>query len=211
MLAPYSYTSVNGVKNEVQNIINADGGKPVIYENYLIANPDSYVGSGCPSQDFQDCQSTQASRGSLWASLNNSILRLQNPNGKYAVVGFSHWELYDYASQGNNTGLFTPNDNPYDGSAASTATSSGSCVANTNYSQPTICQDSSGNYEGLAVSSCKSGGSTPTWNPNFNGSTSDGSCVWINEGPYTPIPESANWGNALLPIANFNNSAICDP
>ncbi len=211
MVAPYAYASVGAVQTEVQNIINADGGKPVIYENYLIANPNSFAETGCAASSYQDCQPTQALRGSLWSSLNNSVLRLKNPGGKYAVVGFSHWELYDYASQGNNTGLFTPDDNGYDGSAASTATSSGSCATNHSYTQPAICQDSNGDYEGLAVASCTSGASSPTWNPSFNGSTNDGSCVWFNEGPYPPNPESTNWGNSLAPIANFNTGGICDP
>ena len=211
MVAPYAYASVGAVQTEVQNIINADGGIPVIYENYLIANPNSYANTRCAASSYQDCQSTQALRGNLWASLDNSVLRLQNSSGKYAVIGFSHWELYDYASQDNNTGLFTPNDNAYDGSAASTATSSGSCATNHSYTQPAICQDSNGNYEGLAVTSCTSGASSPTWNPNFNGNTNDGSCTWFNEGPYPPNPESANWGNSLAPIANFNTGDICDP
>jgi hypothetical protein len=211
MVAPYAYSSVGAVQTEVQNIINADGGKPVLYENYLIANPDSFADTACAVSSYQDCQPTQALRGSLWSSLNSSVLRLKNPSGKYAVVGFSHWELYDYASQGNNTGLFTPDDNGYDGSAASTATSSGTCATNQNYTQPAICQDSNGDYEGLAVASCTSGASSPTWNPSFNGSTNDGSCVWFNDGPYPPNPESTNWGNGLAPIANFNTGGICDP
>jgi len=211
MLAPYAYASVGAVTTEIQNIINADGGKPVIYENYLIANPNSFADTGCAASSYQDCQPTQDLRGSLWSSLNNAILRLKNPGGKYAVVGFSHWELYDYASQDNNTGLFTPNDNAYDGSAASTATSSGSCATNHSYTQPAICQDSNGNYEGLAVTSCTSGASSPIWNPSFNGNTNDGSCTWFDEGPYPPNPESANWGNSLAPIANFNTGVICDP
>jgi hypothetical protein len=211
MVAPYAYTSVGAVQTEVQNIINADGGKPVIYENYLIANPNSFADTACAASSYQDCQSTQPLRGTLWASLDNSVLRLKNPGGKYAVIGFSHWELYDYATQGNNTGLFTPSDNGYDGSAASTATSSGSCATNHSYTQPAICQDSNGDYEGLAVASCTSGASSPTWNPNFNGNTNDGSCTWFNEGSYPPNPESANWGNGLAPIVNFNTGDICDP
>jgi hypothetical protein len=218
MVAPYAYSSPSAVVNEVQNLINADGGAPVIFENYLIANPDSYVGGSCPAQDYQDCQNTQALRGSLWTALNNGILRLKNPSGKYAVVGFSHWELYDFASQGNNTGLFTPNDNAYDGSAASTATSSGSCATSTGYTQPAICQDSNGNLEALAVASCTSGGTAPTWPANsaLDAFTNDGSCVWDNMANYPRTPESASWGNLLDPVEQFNVGAdsggsLCDP
>ena len=139
-------------------------------------------------------------------------IRMQNPAGKYAVVGFEHWSMWDSWSQGGDFGLFTDNDNAYDGSAASTATSSGSCSTNTNYTQPAICQDSNGNYQGSAVNSCTSGGSSPTWNTNFNGlTTNDCSCTWFNEGPYTPTAESTNWGNTLLPMAQFFTAGICDP
>jgi Putative Ig domain len=221
-MAPYAdafwvaqgqYNSIPAVAAKVQEIVNNDGGKPVIVANYYHADPDSWNNDACPSGSGVDCQTTQALRGSQIASLAQSVLPLKNPNGKFAVVGLEHWALYDSNTGGdkNNYGLFTPNDNGYDGSAASTVTSRGSCASNTKYTQPWICQDSNGNYEGLAVSSCTSGGATPTWNTNFNGYTNDGSCVWFNEGPYTPNPESANWGNALGPITNAFTAGICDP
>jgi hypothetical protein len=31
------------------------------------------------------------------------------------------------------------------------------------------------------------------------------------EGPYTPKAEPTNWGNTLLPMANFFTAGVCDP
>jgi hypothetical protein len=211
-VAPSWYPTLAAYTAEVQNIINNDGGKPVIVANYFRANPNSWVVAGCDAGSGQDCQTTQDLRGSFTVSFDQGSFSLKNSNGKYAVVGLEHWSLYDSHTEGRDFGLFTPNDNGYDGSAASTAPSSGSCAINTNYTQPAICQDPNGNYEGLAVASCTSGGSSPTWNTNFNGITkNDGSCTWFNEGSYTPKTESTTWGNTLLPMANFFTAGICDP
>ena len=211
-IAPSWYLTAGAYTAEVQNIINNDGGKPVIVANYFRANPDSWVQAACDAGSGLDCQVTQALRGSFMVGFDQASLALKNPNGKYAVVGLEHWSLYDSHGEGRDFGLFTPNDNGYDGSAASTATSSGSCAPNHAYTAPAICQDPNGNYQGLAVTSCTSGGSSPTWNTNFNGvTTNDGSCTWFNEGPYAPVPESADWGDTLLPMADFFNAGICDP
>jgi hypothetical protein len=211
-VAPSWYSTLAAYTAEVQNIINNDGGKPVIVANYFRANPNSWVKAGCDAGSGQDCQTTQDLRGSFTVGFDQGSLSLKNPNGKYAVVGLEHWSLYDSHTEGRDFGLFTPNDNAYDGSASSTALSSGSCAINTNYSQPAICQDPNGNYEGLAVASCTSGGSSPTWNTSFNELTkNDGSCTWFNEGSYTPKAEPTNWGNTLLPMANFFTAGICDP
>jgi len=211
-IAPSWYLTAGAYTTEVQNILNNDGGKPVIVANYFRANPDSWVKAACDAGSGLDCQATQALRGSFMVGFDQAALALKNPNGKYGVVGLEHWALYDSHGEGRNFGFFTPNDNGYDGSAASTATSSGSCTANHSYTAPAICQDPNGNYQGLAVTSCTSGGSSPTWTTNFNGiTTNDGSCIWMNEGSYAPIPESTNWGDTLLPMANFFNAGICDP
>lgn len=224
MVAPYAYSSVAAVVNEVQNLINADGGVPVIYENYMTANPDSYVATTCPAQDYQDCQSTQALRANLWTTVQADILRLKNPAGKYAVVGDSHWEHYDFASQGNNTGLFTPNDNGYDGSAASTLSGTPpACAANHAYTKPAQCTDPNGNYESLRVDSCTSAISGTSWPSsaasNYYAQTTDGTCKWFDVSPnatYALIPESSNFGDSLGPIADFNfgldtGGSLCDP
>jgi hypothetical protein len=194
----------------IQTIINNNGNTPVVVLNYSRANPDSFVNTACDSTTA--CFSTQAARGTYWATtINQDSLRLTNPAGKYAIVGFEHWALYDSESQHDNFGLFTPNDNPYDGSAASTATSSGSCLTGHSYTSPAICQDSNGNFQSLAVSSCTSAASGTVWNTNYNGLTVDNTCEWFNQGNYARVAETATWGNALLPVYNFNTSSLCDP
>ena len=82
-----------------QDIINHDGNMPVIVINYAIANPDSFVlGSRnyhtCSGLSAINCQATQAQRGSTWVAYNSASLRLQNPAGKYATVGFEHWSMW---------------------------------------------------------------------------------------------------------------------
>jgi hypothetical protein len=211
-VAPSWYPTLAAYTAEVQNIINNDGGKPVIVADYFRANPDSWVMAGCDAGSGQDCQATQGLRGAFTLNFDQGSLSLKNPNGKYAVVGLEHWSLYDSHTEGRDFGLFTPNDNAYDGSAASTASSRGSCAINAKYTQPAICQDSNGNYQGLAVASCTSGGSSPTWNTSFNELTkNDGSCTWFNEGAYPPKAETTNWGNTLLPMADVFTAGICDP
>jgi hypothetical protein len=214
--APAYYPNPTAAAAEVQQVIDNAGGKPVIVADYFRANPNSWNHSACDNGGGfgagEDCSASQATRGANAVSLRQAVLRLKNPNGMFAVVGLEHWSLYDSKGEGRDFGLFTPNDNGYDGSAASTGVSSGSCATNTNYTQPAICQDSNGNYQGLAVASCTSGSSQPVWNTNFDGLTkNDGSCTWFNEGPYTPKAEPTNWGNTLLPMANFFTAGICDP
>jgi hypothetical protein len=214
--APAYYANPAAAAVEVQQVIDNAGGKPVIVADYFRANPNSWNHSACDNGGGfgagEDCSPTQATRGANAVSLRQAVLRLKNPNGMFAVVGLEHWSLYDSKGESRDFGLFTPNDNGYDGSAASTAASSGACAISQPYTAPAICQDSNGNYESLAVSSCTSGSSQPVWNTNFNGLTSaDGSCTWLNQGNYTRIPETANWGNTLLPIANLNTAGICDP
>jgi len=211
-IAPSFYNSIASFSAEVQNIINNDGGKPVIVANYFRASPDDWVSRGCDAGSGIDCVATEAIRGANTVTMAQDVLPLKNPSGKYAVIGLEHWSLYDSHSEGRGFGLFTPNDNGYDGSAASTATSSGACATNHAYTAPAMCQDSNANYQGLAEASCTSGSASPIWNTNFNGLTkNDGSCTWFNEGPYTPSAESTNWGNTLLPMADFFTAGICDP
>ena len=211
-LAPPFYKNTAGFVAEVQNIINNDNNFPVTVGNYFRANPDSFVGAACDGGASQDCQATQALRGSTWVDAEQGVLRLQNPAGKYAIVGYEHWSMWDSKSQTGDFGLFTDNDNAYDGSAASTATSSGPCLTSSTYTQPAICQDPNGNYQSLATASCTSGASAPTWNTNYNGLTpNDGNCNWFNNGAYARNAEASDWGDALLPIVNFQTSSLVDP
>ena len=113
------------------------------------------------------------------------------------------WDQYNYA----NFGLFTVNDNAYDGSAASTATSSGACATSHSYTAPAICEDGNSDFESLTVASCTSGSLAPTWPAssvsNYGKQTADGSVHWFDDYTYTRYAEGASYGvNALLPIAN---------
>jgi hypothetical protein len=212
MLAPGPYPAVAAAAAEVSNIIANNNGKPVVVADYQRPTPDSWVNTTCDSLAGIDCVAKQEYRGTNFVNLSKAVLPLRNPDGKYAVVGREHWALYDSNSEARAFGLFTPKDNGYDGSAASTAVSSGSCLTSHVYTKPSICKDSNNNFQGLAVASCTSGGSAPTWATLFNSTTSgDGTCAWINEGPYTPSAESANFGNSLKPISDYLNTNLCDP
>ena len=202
-----------------QDIINHDGNMPVILLNYAEAQPDSFVVESpnykdCTGKSAINCQNTQALRGAEWVAYNSASLRLQNPAGKYAVVGFEHWAMYDSYSQGGDFGICTDNDNCYDGSSASTATSSGSCATSTGYTIPAICQDSNGNYESLSLgpslTTCTSGSTGPTWATGYGAQTADGTCTWFNGGPYSRNVESSTFGNSMLPVVTFNLSNLAD-
>jgi hypothetical protein len=216
------YASNAAAVTEMQAIIGVTGNLPIIISNYMRANPDSFVApQACVTGDQLNCSTTQATRGANYVSYEQALLHLKNAAGKVVVIGMTHWSLYDSPcnSECRNFGLFTPNDNAYDGSSASTATSSGACATNTVYTMPAICKDSNNNFESLSLpvgqSSCTSGGSAPTWPPGDNTKlmalTGDATCSWFNGGTYTRTAESATWGNALLPILNFQTGNLADP
>jgi hypothetical protein len=212
MLAPGPYASTANAAAEVQSIINNDGGKPVVVTNYYRATPDSYVGLACDASSGIDCGATQATRATSIVNLDKAVFPLKNPSGKFAVVGAEHWSLYDSQTEGRDFGLFTNNDNAYDGSAGSTATSGGSCLTNHSYTQPSICKDSNNNYQGLANASCTSNAvGPPGWKTAYNAVTVDGTCQWINEGPYTPVAESSNFGNSTKVLSDYFTGGLCDP
>jgi len=104
--------------SEVQRIISAVPGKPIIEGDYSSANPDSpFSGSKCSSTPTE-CYSTQASRGAGMVSFWRNSIHLQDATGKHTVVGLEHWGLYDQGNESMNFGLVTADhDNPYDGSA----------------------------------------------------------------------------------------------
>ena len=113
------------------------------------------------------------------------------------------------------------NDNGYDGSSASTATTLGACATSHTYTNPSICTDPNGNLESLAANpaGCVSGGIAPIWPAATNNSnlakfwaqTTDGTCTWFNNGTYTRVAETGNYGDALLPVVQFNLSNLADP
>lgn len=216
-IAPPYYSTPTTIAARVQQIINNDGGKPVIFGQYYTADPDSWPNESCSGNYGGDCKSTQAARALRWVQAGQAVLPLKNPSGKYAVVGLSHYGLYDDCtiSGSENLGLRTPNDNAYDGSAASTATSSGSCPTTpTALTMPYICLDTNGNYEGLTQNGTT--GSSPTFSTTYGAFLTTGSAIFRNEGSYTPYPEndsghSGNSGNVLLPVAQFQTGNLCDP
>jgi hypothetical protein len=215
-MAPYTDLFwVDAPLTDLQTIINNDGGKPVVNEDYSVADPDSPGGGNCKNHPYgNDCYLTQALRGAAMANKEMSEIAIMNPNQKHAVIGFEHWSLFDNYTGGGawvaNFGIATKSDNLYDGSASSTAMSSGACGASHAYTQPAICQDPNANSEGLAVTSCTSGSTAPSWNAAYGGVTLDGTCQWVNEGSYTRIPETNDWGDAILPLYNEAQTGMCD-
>ena len=65
---------------------------------------------------------TQQARAAAMINYWNPILNLTDPSGHRDVVGMEHWAYFDesVANTGSNEdfGIFTPNDNPYDGTGA---------------------------------------------------------------------------------------------
>jgi len=216
-IAPTKYNTTGAFIGRVQSIINNDGGLPVIVANYFRATPDSFINTPCDSFAGIDCVSTQSSRGSNYQTVDIGSLRLTNPFGKYAVIGFEHWSLYD--NQGADFGLFTPNDNGYDGSQATTLSGTpAACLTNHAYTAPSQCTDSNGNYESLRVASCSSAASGTIWpstsTANFQLQTVDGTCKWYDVSPngaYPLVAEASNWGPSLGAIADSNATLTCDP
>ena len=157
-----------------------------------------------------------------------AMLPQQDANGKYVLVGIEHWPFYDQVDAGADGGMVTAfADNPYDGSASiATATHSNTWQNGHTYPAPSLIWDGT-NYQALTFgatpASCTSGGSVPTWATKMGAFTTDGACIWANEGPYTLKPEQASripatatlpgvaYGDTLTPISNFLNAGICDP
>ena len=70
---------------------------------------------------------TQPARADAIISRWSAVLNYQGPDHVFPVVGLEHWSLYDevvneYATPPGQYGLFTVNDNPYDGVSDATGT-----------------------------------------------------------------------------------------
>jgi hypothetical protein len=224
-IAPSPFTT-NNTLGHVQQIIAASSvaGKsmPIIFGDYSSANPDSpFSGSSGGGTLYP----SQPAKGAGMVSLWKSVLGQKDVNGKYVVVGVEHWPYYDQVSEGWDGGVATADgDNPYDGSASvATATTSTLWQANHTYTAPSLIYDGT-NYQALSgglTGSCTSGASTPVWGAKMGQSTTDGTCIWRNEGSYTLKPEAGipntatlpgkAYGDAITPIANFLSAGICDP
>jgi chitodextrinase len=212
--------------SDLQRIIAASsisGGKstPIIIGDYSSSNPDSpwYTSSG-----GSVLYNTQAAKGAGMVSFWQSAIHLTDVNGKHVVVGLEHWPFYDQANEGWDGGFVSSDaDNPYDGSAGiATANTNTVWQANHTYTAPSIIYDGT-NYQGLSgglTGSCKSGASAPSWAAYMGSATSDGTCTWRNEGPFTLKPESGvpssamipnkAYGDFVTPVANFLTGNLCD-
>ena len=208
---PFYYPTLAAATAELQKIINNDAGKPVIVENYSATTPIS----GCV--DSFECASTQSARGAGDAAQYATMDALTNSQGKHAVIGNEHWMLYDWNNNSSN-GMVTANDNYYDGSQASTASTSPTWSANHTYKTPQIVSDGT-NKESLMLTgeagqTCISGVSAPTWATTVGAFTTDGTCTWNNVGPFNLTPEAGNYGDYVEPVATFfkamNQNEQCD-
>jgi hypothetical protein len=112
------WVSPSELTSEVERIIAAAPGTPIIIGDYSSANPDSPMSSDpCTSQP-SECYATQDTRGAGMVAFWQSALHLTDVNGRHTVVGLEHWGLYDQDTQATNLGLVSADhDNPYDGSA----------------------------------------------------------------------------------------------
>ena len=138
------WISPSELTSEVQRVIAAAPGTPIIVGDYSSANPDSpMLGDSCPSQPTE-CYSSQGSRGTGMVSFWQSTLHLTDVEGRHTVVGLEHWGLYDQNAESINLGLVSADhDNPYDGSANMTNGEPGnygdSITAITDYLKGGLC------------------------------------------------------------------------
>jgi hypothetical protein len=58
---------------------------------------------------------TQATRGARIAKILDAAINYQEADGTYPVVGYNFWGLYDQPGERIGWGIFSYNDNPYDG------------------------------------------------------------------------------------------------
>ena len=216
---------VTGNLSRIAAAASIPGGKsmPLIWADYSTANPDSsFAGSSGGGTLYP----SQPAKGTGIVALWQSALATVDSNGKYVVVGFEHWPYYDQANEGWDGGLVTSDgDNPYDGSASiAVATHNTVWQASRTYAAPSMIWDGA-NYQhtsGDQIGNCSSGSSTPTWATQNGATTSDGTCIWRNEGPTADakrepgvgatatIPNKA-YGDLITPIANFLLTNPHDP
>lgn len=200
---------------------------PIYWVDFSNACPDSYPGCSAGYGNVQYNSHYQLGAG-IVTDLQN-VFPLQDVNGKYVVVGTEHWAHYDQVNELGDGGLISAYaDNPYDGSASvATATRSDVWQSGHTYALPSVIWDgaafeaTSFGADSPAASCVSGGGGAPTWASKMGGKTTDGTCVWRNQGPYNLKPESAAripgtatlpavaYGDAITPISNFLNAGIC--
>ncbi len=206
--------------SELQGIMNAAPGTPLILADYFSADLDSpFWAAGTNVYFNYPTFTTQPDRATGMSDRYSVGLHLTDPNGVHTIVGLEHWSYYDMG--GADFGLISDNDNPYDGSASALAWStSNTWHANQSYTASALIFDGS-NYQALSnqATSCTSGSSTPAWAAQNGSTTTDGSCTWRNEGPYVGVPETSipgsatytnGYGDTISPLATLLNAGICD-
>jgi hypothetical protein len=230
-ISPIHRATANDRLAMVQSIIAASsvhGGKsmPIIYADYATSTADCFP--NCTGSGNSEWPSRNAMGVGMVTDWQN-ILSLQDSNSKYVVIGIEHWGWYDTVNAFLDGGLVSAfADNPYDGGASiATATHSTTWQSGHTYPAPSLIWDGT-NYEarnfGATPANCTSGsGPAPTWATKMGAATTDNTCVWYNEGPYTLKPEQASripstatlpgvaYGDEITPIATFLNAGICNP
>jgi len=129
-------------------------GLPAVIWYGITAQADSdmsqYPNNGAFDADYP----TQLARGQQYAEDQPKILTAQGSDGTYYGLGISNWGMTDNTSENANWGLFTLNDNAYDGKCAVIANSTdkwgyacGGETANHGDFLDTVTQTNSGIYQ----------------------------------------------------------------
>jgi hypothetical protein len=178
------------------------GDKPMAEEEFLSAPGDSAI-AYCAICYGQASFSSQSARGTEFYNRQNNCLNSTGYNGDTQCVFIDWWGSADFnASEKNNWGLTTPNDNDYNG--IEPAVSSVACVVDsalTCGSEPapgpdytvslaypalqvlTPLTNNAGDFNfQLTNGPCTSGSTYPaSWNQVPNGTTTDANgCIWQN-------------------------------
>ncbi|HEV2488862.1 MAG TPA: hypothetical protein VGT03_03565 [Candidatus Acidoferrales bacterium] len=94
-------------------------GKPIIFSEYIIANPDSATPWPCSqSQRGNGCLPTQQLRGETYNKRWKTYFDSKGSDGYGFMVGWDWWQLFDDKGERQNYGLETFLANLYDGAQA---------------------------------------------------------------------------------------------
>lgn len=91
-------------------------GKPIVFSEYIIANPDSDTPWPCSgTQRGNGCLPTQQLRGQAYYKRWTTYFDLKGSDGYGFMVGWDWWQLFDDKGERQNYGLETFLGNLYDG------------------------------------------------------------------------------------------------
>ena len=165
------------------------GDRPITNWVGFSANLDSSEAASSHG-DGESITTTQAERAAIYQTQMTQLATAKNTvYNDYPVVGFYWWDYIDEDSEGLNWGMLSVYDNPYDGSASDASWSTSTTwQAGHSYTAPALIYDGA-NFEAMTASafvagSCISGSSKPAWSSVVGSTTTDNTCLWINEGPY---------------------------